>query len=195
MSIIEESKTSAKEQILRFQELRDDYLSLKKLFEEDKDNSERDAICEKIELHERLIQGIIALDDLEVALVSTPYPKKRARFFSVACTLMPNLKIGRSSSGRNSWATLFFDFYLPRDYMIAFPAKEESVDISEVEEELLRLAGDKCWLFAKESAKAMPWSNRSKVYLSTKKALESRGWVWKLKKVEGVATKVIVAPR
>lgn len=149
--------------------------------------------------------GWVALEDLIAILESNPLPEKRARFFAVACHLMPHVEIVPHAvaiqkpklrrRGRRAWAWIFNEFELPRDFLVVFPTGVEDVDIECVELELLQLAGERDSIPVKEAVSVLPWRPKSKTYASIKSALEGRGWVWKSQKREGRVSRVICRPK
>lgn len=204
-SIIRNSRDSASEGVAIYLESAETYHSLRKQFEAEKDESALSWLNENETINANRLLGWVALDDLIAILESNPLPAKRARFFAVACHLMPQVEIVPHSAalkssklrrrGRWAWAWIFNEFELPRDFLIVFPAGAEDVDIESVESELLQLAGERVAVPLKEAKGVLHWLPRSETYRKVRSELEARGWEWKKSRVEGKVERVIALPR
>ena len=205
ISIIQNSRDSASEGVAIYLESAETYHSLRRQFEAEKDDSALNWLDENETINANRLLGWVALEDLVAILESNPLPAKRARFFDVACHLMPQVEIVphaaalKSSKlrkrGRWAWAWIFNEFELPRDFLIVFPAGAEDVDIESVERELLRLASGRDKLLVKEARDIIHWVPRSETYRKVRSELEGRGWTWKHARVEGILQRVICVPR
>ena len=205
MSIIQRSKDSASEGVAIYLESAETYPLLRNQFEAEKDETALDWLNENETINTNILLGWVALDDLITILESNPLPAKRARFFAVACHLMPQVEIVphaaalKSSKlrrrGRWAWAWIFNEFELPRDFLIVFPAGAEDIDIESVEAELLKLAGERVAVPLKEAKGVIHWLPRSETYRKVRSELEGRGWVWKKARVNGSVECVITVPK
>jgi hypothetical protein len=204
MSIIQNSKDSASEGVEIYLEYAKNYQSLRTWFKGQGDQSEVDSIEERELINFNRLLGWVALEDLIAMLESNPLPAKRARFFAVACHLMPQVALAGSYAditsgrlnqrGRRAWAWIFNEFELPREFNVVFPVSAEDVNVESVERELLRIAGGRDILPVKEAREVLHWGPRSETYRKVKSELENRGWEWKRARVEGVIQRVICVP-
>jgi hypothetical protein len=136
--------------------------------------------------------------DLYVAVASNPFPGERMRLLEVAYRLFPRVEgsfcPGGRLRGRGYWRVIFKEFELCGNVLIYFPAKDDDVDLNEVEKKLLELAAGNEFVYVKETKDILVWYPRSKTYRSVKKELENRGWKWGQKKVKGRLDRVIFIP-
>jgi hypothetical protein len=205
INIIQNSRDFASEGVAIYLAYAKSYPLLRKRFSQEGDLSEVNSIEERELINLNKLLGWVALEDLITILESNPLPAKRARFFAVACHLMPQVAIAGSYAevssgklkqrGRRAWAWIFNEFELPRDFLVVFPVGAEDVDVESVEMRLLELAAGRSVLPLKEATKVIHWPPKSKTYGSVKIALEGRGWKWASARIEGVKTKVICPPK
>jgi hypothetical protein len=205
ISIIRNSRDFASEGVAIYLAYAENYRNLRDQYNREGNQSEVDSISEREVINFNRLLGWVALDDLIEILERNPLPAKRARFFAVACNLMPHVTIAGcyaeissgnlKQRGKRAWEWIFREFELPRDFIIVFPVCAEDVDVLSVERELLELAGSRDVLPVKETKGVLCWDPNGKTYRSVKKALEERGWVWGSARIEGVKTKTIYTPR
>ena len=205
MNIIQNSRDFASEGVEIYLEYAKNYPLLRKLFKEQGDQSEVDSIEERELINFNRLLGWVALDDLLAVLETNPLPAKQARFFAVACHLMPQVALASSYSGmtsgrfnqrgRRAWEWIFNEFGLPREFVVVFPVNAEDVDVESVERELLRIANGRDIIPLNETGEVLHWEPRSKTYRGVKSSLEGKGWKWGSARVERVKMKVLCVPK
>ncbi len=136
--------------------------------------------------------------DLYVAVANNPFPGEQMRLLEVAYRLFPQVEgsfcPGGRLRGRGYWRVIFKEFELCASYLVYFPAKDDDVDLMEVEGQLLELAYNREFVSIEEAKSVLVWYPRSKTYVKVKKELEGRGWKWGQTRAGGKMMRVIFIP-
>jgi hypothetical protein len=172
---------------------------LQEYAEDEYSREECDIWEERIVYNEALLLAEELLSELAMTLEKNPFPGQRLRVVAVASELFPDAVVAFEPklflTGRKLWLRLFDETGLPYEAKVYFPLEMGDVNVIEVEERLLRIAGDKEELLVADVAAVLHWEPRSKTYRTVKKELENRGWVWRTVKRNGTVSKVICVPK
>jgi hypothetical protein len=171
---------------------------LQEYAEDEYSQEECDIWGERIVYNEALLLSEELLTELAIALEKNPFPGQRLRVVAVASVLFPDAIVAFEPklflTGRKLWLRLFDETGLPYEAKVYFPLEMGDVNVVEIEEEMLRIAGSREELSVADVASVLHWEPRSKTYRTVKKELESRGWRWASKRVDGEKVKVIYPP-
>jgi hypothetical protein len=137
--------------------------------------------------------------DLYVAVSQNPFPGEEVTLLQTACRIFPDVSgsftPGGELRGKGYWISIFREFnLLEGGTVVVFPVEVRKIDIPGLERKLLALACGGLFVSVKVAAEAFPWDSRSKAYKYAKVQLESKGWRWGSRRVEGALTKVIFVP-
>jgi hypothetical protein len=172
---------------------------LEEYAEDEYSQEECDIWMERIIYNEALVLGEEMLSELMLVLEKNPFPGQRLRVVAVANALFSDAIIEFEPkvplTGRKLWLRLLEEVGLPYVSKVYFPVEGEDVNVAEIEEELLQIAGDKKELLVADAAEVLHWEPHGKTYRMVKKGLEERGWVWKCVKRKGIVSKVICVPK
>jgi hypothetical protein len=147
-----------------------------------------DAAIERKEIWELRIEGHTLLVDLCDKVDANPFPGLKLSVMNVAVKLSPEVKSLK-------WWAIFKIYDIDASWRIYFPVAVEELNVAQLELELLKLAGERDAVPVIEAKKVLLWVPTSKTYQTAKRALEERGWEWKVRKVESRVEKVICVPR
>ena len=153
-----------------------------------KDPHSIDARKEQLRIWSFAIFGYELLSLLADRIDTNPFPGQRLTLQEVAFRLMPDVKT-------RVWFPVFSIFELSGCERCYFSVDCINESITEVEERLRELAGDRVEVPLHEIVTEMEWRPNGKVYRSVKKELEQRGWVWKCVKRKGSVSKVVCVPQ
>jgi hypothetical protein len=172
---------------------------LQEYAEDEYSQEECDIWGERIVYNEALLLSEELLSELAIALEKNPFPGQRLRVVAVASVLFPDAAVMFEPKlllmGRKLWLRLFDETGLPYEAKVYFPLERGDVNVVEIEEEMLRIAGSKEELLVADVGGVLYWEPHSKTYREVKKALQERGWVWKSVKRNGKVSKVICTPK
>jgi hypothetical protein len=152
------------------------------------DQKSIDAAAERRDIWLLKIKGYTLLANLCDKIDANPFPGMQLKVTKVAVKLSPEV-------GRFDWLRIFHLYEIDATWRIYFPAVAVEFDVTELERELLKLAGERDVLPVKETEGVLCWKPTSKTYQSAKSALEGRGWCWKVQKRAGKVSKVICTPK
>lgn len=152
------------------------------------DQKSIDAAAERRDIWLLKIQGYTLLVDLCDKIDTNPFPGQKLKVTKVAVRLSPGV-------GRLRWLAIFQLYDIDASLRLYFPAEVIAFDVRELEQKLLQLAGERDTVPVAETREVIPWVPTSKTYQTAKRALEGRGWQWKLQKREGKVSKVICKPK
>lgn len=137
--------------------------------------------------------------DLYVSVSCNPFPGEKLRLLEVAYLLFPQAEGGfipeERLRGRAYWRSTLREFGICGNQKIYFPEKVDEVDLVEIEHRLLELAGEESFVPVDKAREVLIWYPRSKTYVTVRKNLESNGWKWGQRRIEGKLNRVIYSPK
>jgi hypothetical protein len=197
ISIIQKSLTWHADALARFRQLRSQYIET---IEAERptgrlsyDKAEYDRVQSLLNHYDEMLVAFGLLLDLQVSLERNPYPGQQLRLIQVARALYPVIRVWQRV-GRAAWQRIFYEFNIPADYRVTFPATVSDIDIYEVELALLQLVRDDNTIPAIDVPAALNLSPNSKQYRTIKIALTERGWQWKVQRIDNAPQKVVIPP-
>ena len=153
-----------------------------------KDQYSIDSRKEQLRIWSFAIIGYELLSLLADRIDTNPFPGQRLTLREIAFKLMPDVRTA-------VWFSIFNIYELNACERCYFSADCINESITEVEERLLELAGDRVEVPLHEIVTEMGWNPNGKVYRSVKSELEQRGWVWRCVKRKGSVSKVVCVPQ
>jgi hypothetical protein len=163
------------------------------------DRSEFDSANEIWFYWEGKLAAYELLLDLYVSVSCNPFPGEKLRLLEVAYSLFPQVEGGFSPGerlrGRAYWRATLREFGICGNQKIYFPEKVDEVDLVEIERKLLELAGKESFVPVDKAREVLVWYPRSKTYVTVRKNLESNGWKWGQRRIEGKLNRVIYSPK
>lgn len=180
---------------------RTETIALRREYKKDRNphNRELDHITERVTYNDGLVVVEALIGRLIVTLEDNPFPGEKKRVLEVAQELFPEAKVMLHPKvfikGDKLWLEIFEIGDIDHRERLRFPAKEEEIDIAEAERVLYENVREDNTILAIEIPRVLKVAKDSKMYRVVKSKLEERNWVWAVRKEEGKAVRIVVAPK
>ena len=154
--------------------------------EEYRDEKSIGGLREKRDIWLKKIQDCDSLLLLSDAVKGADFAGKQLSLSSIGWELLPERHC--------HWGMLFLELGVDPYHKIYFPVDCGEVDIEGIEIELIERMGESRDIKSKEFLEVVGFKPNTQEFKMLKKGLESRGWVWRRKRISGKLERVVSAP-
>jgi len=154
--------------------------------EEYRDDKSIGSLRERRDIWLKKIQDCESLLLLSDAVEGANFAGKQLSLSSIGWMLLPERHC--------HWGLLFKELNVDPYHKIYFPVDCEVVDVEVIESELIETMRGEKDIKSKDFLEVVGFKPNTQEFKMLKKELESRGWVWRRKRISGKVERVISAP-